>query len=259
MTKSNPPISSSWISWIRRNIERGCSRESMEKIMLEKAFSAKDIAAAFVYVDNNPPEKPDILISQHYLTKQKCQFYIDYIESQQSERAEVVEASEGPELKKTISDGRITDRINIDGVVGDVLQIMIDIYNNKINTHYDTSIEWFERPQFLRYLPGGEYRNHADAENWNPEKKQWIQNLDRQYSSVLYLNDNFEGGSLYFENFNLRIQPQTGLLVCFPADHHYCHAAEPLKSGKRYVLVCWAAARGFKRVQNEAPARSTFL
>jgi hypothetical protein len=56
-------------------------------------------------------------------------------------------------------------------------------------------------------------------------------------SSVGYLNDNYEGGELYFDKFDLKIKPQAGDLYLFPSSFIYSHAAMPVTEGTKYSIV----------------------
>ena len=49
------------------------------------------------------------------------------------------------------------------------------------------------------------------------------------------------------------------MLVAFPSDHRYLHAAETIESGNRYALVSWAAIRGSQRVNPEPPTTALYL
>lgn len=44
------------------------------------------------------------------------------------------------------------------------------------------------------------------------------------------------------------LPPARGLLIAFPSDARYLHAARPVKTGTRYALVSWAAAQNTPRV-----------
>lgn len=56
-------------------------------------------------------------------------------------------------------------------------------------------------------------------------------------SSVGYLNDDYEGGELYFDKFDLKIKPQAGDLYLFPSAFIYSHAAMPVTKGTKYSIV----------------------
>ena len=75
--------------------------------------------------------------------------------------------------------------------------------------------------------------------------------IDRDYSILLYLNEGYIGGEIDFPNFGLKFQPKKGLLLAFPSDARYVHAARPVTAGTRYALVSWAAAKGTIRTSLE--------
>lgn len=56
-------------------------------------------------------------------------------------------------------------------------------------------------------------------------------------SSVGYLNDDYDGGELFFDKFNLKIKPKAGDLYLFPSSFIYSHAALPVYNGVKYSIV----------------------
>ena len=85
----------------------------------------------------------------------------------------------------------------------------------------------------LRYRGGQEYKAHYDSGT----------RMGRCISALLYLNSDFEGGDLEFPNFGLRIKPQPGMLILFPSNFAYAHAARPVTNGTKYALVTWIKDR----------------
>ena len=64
-------------------------------------------------------------------------------------------------------------------------------------------------------------------------------------SSILFLNNDYEGGELSFKNtFNddeISIKPTPGTLLVWPSNILFPHAVKPVKKGIRYTIVAWAA------------------
>ena len=54
-------------------------------------------------------------------------------------------------------------------------------------------------------------------------------------SVVLYLNNNYEGGGLYFKEQNIKIKPEPGSIVIFPSVEPYYHESLPIESGVKYM------------------------
>ena len=56
------------------------------------------------------------------------------------------------------------------------------------------------------------------------------------YTSMLYLNDNFEGGELFFPQHNeYSIKPEAGMLLVFSGDINTMHGIRQIESGNRYT------------------------
>ena len=87
------------------------------------------------------------------------------------------------------------------------------------------------------------YKPHSDAEFFDQEKRQWCRIFDRDYSLLLYLNDDFRGGEVEFTYFNYTFEPKKGDLLIFPSNYLYLHEAKKVESGVRYVIVSWAATQ----------------
>ena len=53
----------------------------------------------------------------------------------------------------------------------------------------------------------------------------------------MYLNDEYEGGELFFPYFDLKFKPEAGDIVLFPSTFIWAHAALPVESGLKYSAV----------------------
>jgi len=56
-----------------------------------------------------------------------------------------------------------------------------------------------------------------------------------KYTTITYLNEGYVGGRTIIENTT--IEPETGKFIGFNADKMHC--VTELKSGERFVLICW--------------------
>lgn len=57
----------------------------------------------------------------------------------------------------------------------------------------------------------------------------------RGITAVVYLNDDFEGGELWFPDQNILIKPKPGLMVVFPSNKKFPHQVNPITSGRRFA------------------------
>ena len=145
----------------------------------------------------------------------------------------------------------------------EVRDMFYRVLSEKVEPQYGISIDWWEGVQFLRYAKGGKYNTHFDSHN-TPRRAPGEENIrrkvhDRDISVILYLNDNFVGGDLYFPDLDLRIKPERGMLVTFPSHPGYAHAAEPVKEGIRYAAVTWTSVKDVVKVREKAHAASTHM
>jgi hypothetical protein len=86
---------------------------------------------------------------------------------------------------------------------------------------------------------GGRHPKHAD--NCEPRDGGWVPNHtpQRDVSALYYLNEDFEGGEIVFEQHGLVIRPRTGLMVIFPSDRDHVHEVLPVVAGARYSVQTW--------------------
>jgi hypothetical protein len=58
----------------------------------------------------------------------------------------------------------------------------------------------------------------------------------RDFGSIVYLNDDYDGGELYFTRLDMRVKPTAGLLLAFTGGWHHEHAVLRVTSGLRLTM-----------------------
>lgn len=113
-------------------------------------------------------------------------------------------------------------------------KIWEDSYNAQLAPVEDYSqmfglapLKYWESFNFIKYGADQHFQVHSD------HGYSYICVL----SSVGYINDDYEGGELFFDKFNLKIKPRAGDLYLFPSSFIYSHAAMPVTSGVKYSIV----------------------
>lgn len=66
-----------------------------------------------------------------------------------------------------------------------------------------------------------------------------IQSMHRIFAWMTYLNDVQEGGDTYFKHFDLKIKPEVGKTLIWPAEWTHAHRGEVLKKGSKYIVTGW--------------------
>jgi hypothetical protein len=77
------------------------------------------------------------------------------------------------------------------------------------------------------YNPGAEMGRHFDL---HPDDNKTI------LSAVIYLNDDYEGGELYFDQQDIKIKPEAGCVIFFPSTEDFTHASLEIKSGQKECI-----------------------
>ena len=88
----------------------------------------------------------------------------------------------------------------------------------------------------VRWLPGQLQMPHADKELHIGEDAGKPNDFPYyDIAGLFYLNDDYEGGELYFPKHGIQFKPKKGAAYFFPGDLHYIHGVTEITSGIRYV------------------------
>jgi len=122
-------------------------------------------------------------------------------------------------------------------------------------------VEISEPIQFLKYdeANNGHFRSHSDSAYFDSGGVFQYTSPHRVFTSIIYLNDDFEGGELVLASVvddagqPIVIKPQAGMLIVFPSDVRFMHEVRPVIKGVRCAVVGWFNA--FEQVTSYKPTR----
>ena len=66
-----------------------------------------------------------------------------------------------------------------------------------------------------------------------------LNSLHRLFAWMTYLNDVDDGGQTNFAHYGIKIKPEIGKTVIWPAEWTHAHTGEILKSGTKYIVTGW--------------------
>lgn len=183
---------------------------------------------------------PGLAVVQNFLSAAQCNELVDFLSKQPSADATVkgINPSSG-EVDVRVDQQRITKAVHLGEMRETVIKYVALAFRDVAVPYFQAQLDTFSMPSALKYQPGGKFDLHADSEHWSASERNWIRSQNRDYSLLLYLNEGYDGGAISFPNFNIEIDPQQGMLLLFPSDHRFMHAAQSLISGERYVIVSW--------------------
>jgi Rps23 Pro-64 3,4-dihydroxylase Tpa1-like proline 4-hydroxylase len=117
----------------------------------------------------------------------------------------------------------------VSGMLYSSLEKAFEHYSNSIYPLAAKNIKSRENSiHLLRYQAGGHLPAHQD---------QGVSS--RVLSTVMYLNDDYEGGEIEFKNSNIKIKPEAGSIIFFPSNFLYSHEVYPITNGIRYSMPHW--------------------
>tara|TARA_B100000424_G_scaffold9860_1_gene7406 strand:+ start:138 stop:797 length:660 start_codon:yes stop_codon:yes gene_type:complete len=103
---------------------------------------------------------------------------------------------------------------------------------------FDEECVYPDHTDIVTWKSGMELKPHVDNMHiYNPDLKH--NTPHRDYSSIIYLNDNYEGGNTIFPNQNYKTTPKAGKLIVFPSGSSHPHGVTEVTSGVRYTLAMW--------------------
>ena len=89
------------------------------------------------------------------------------------------------------------------------------------------NLKYWEAFNFIKYGQGQHFMEHHDHGF----------SYNCTVSLVSYVNDDYEGGELFFRLQNLKVKAEAGDLFIFPSNFMYPHQAMPVTSGTKYSIV----------------------
>jgi predicted 2-oxoglutarate/Fe(II)-dependent dioxygenase YbiX len=147
------------------------------------------------------------------------------------------------DIPKDNWDNRVCDNAILSQISPEVDKIL-----KKYQSNHKKIIEDFFNLELIDNVPsiviwreGDIQPPHADKEQLDGSPNLYPKN---DIASLFYLNDDYEGGEIYFPIQNLQIKPSAGSAVFFPGDRFYQHGVTAVESGKRFTCPAfWGAMK----------------
>lgn len=115
----------------------------------------------------------------------------------------------------------------ISGLFQRLKPIIEDFFQVKVIPTGETIVKW---------LPGQFQNPHADKElHEGPDAGLPNDFPCYDLSSLFYLNDDYEGGELYFPLQDIKFKPKKGAAYFFPGDKNYIHGVTEVKGSNRFT------------------------
>lgn len=105
----------------------------------------------------------------------------------------------------------------------------------------------------VRYGLGGEYKEHYDTFSLADIDAKYS-GKQREFSLLVYLNENFSGGETVFTKRGITIKPSMGKLLMWSnlddqgsVDPLSKHAGMPIMAGEKWIAIIWVRTSPIKK------------
>lgn len=197
---------------------------------------------------------PDILLNNNPIIAQ----WDNWIDKKQikdimSKQVEQVAYTQGK--TKTDQGHVVTERRQcLNHIIGDNDRLCLTQLEGQAAKFLGAPSNHFEPGVLLKYEPGGYFQAHHDfnSQVWEGQRSNRIASL------LLYLNDDYEGGTTSFPDLGVTTQPRRGRAVFWRynysgtvTNHLFRHSGDPVISGIKYAVCLFLRDQPFVGKQRQ--------
>jgi prolyl 4-hydroxylase len=118
-------------------------------------------------------------------------------------------------------------------------------FNNYIDELYKCFIDYQHQWPFMKNIAvdigqfnvqkysKGDHFSHIHTERFG------LQTSNRLFAWMTYLNNVEDGGTTDFSHYDIKIKPEIGKTLIWPAEWTHAHSGKILNSGKKYIITGW--------------------
>jgi hypothetical protein len=107
---------------------------------------------------------------------------------------------------------------------------------NKLVQQADNTLELSGMGTIQRMQTGVELKSHVDQDT-DPSVR---------YASVLYIDEDYTDGEIFFKNFDVSLKPKSGSIIIFPGDAAHEHGVKHVGPGPtRHVIAGFIKVKDF--------------
>ena len=183
------------------------------------------------------------LIVENFLQRDECQELLAFLNSDHADFGSF-DLSADYWSGRTLTPDRLAHQ-SILGSFRDIRDRVVTTLHSTLEAHLGLQPPLFaDLVNFARWPSGYELHPHADSENPDgiPHPFPW-----RDFASVIYLNDDYDGGTIYFPNLNIELKPLPGTLITFPGTLRYLHGVRRVTGGMRHTIASFITFDESKR------------
>jgi hypothetical protein len=190
----------------------------------------------FIYYKDQPNtqsvygiELDRIVEIKDFVSAEEAKAMIDYFESKGVNWGPI--AFFGSEGMSVVHEDKNIEQF---GLPADFFGKLMGKYKEAIETIFERKVKPVNICHAQKWNIGGHASPHADNSEMDGTPNPFETN---KFVSLLYLNDDYEGGELYFPDLGIEFQPASLSWVAFNGGIENLHGVKPILDGVRYTFV----------------------
>ena len=122
-------------------------------------------------------------------------------------------------------------------------QIFQQYFNELHKCYTDYQNQWPFLKSSIKYIDIGQFniQRYYEGDHFASvhSERTSLDCLHRLFAWMTYLNEVEDGGHTSFTHYGVKVKPEIGKTLIWPAEWTHAHAGEVLKSGKKYIITGW--------------------
>ena len=185
-------------------------------------------------------KSPNFIGSWNIENDKLCNEIIKFFEENKSmQRIGITTTGYDPKLKKT------TDMVI---QPSDLKNKKYSLFNSYFNLLKDCFLDYRNQYPFLKHkFFSKTHIGNFNVQKYNPGddcshlhcESVSLDSLHRLFAWMTYLNNVDDSGTTNFEYYDIKVKPEIGKTLIWPAEWTHAHTGSILKSGTKYIITGW--------------------
>ncbi len=185
-------------------------------------------------------KSPNFIGSWNIENDKLCNEIIKFFEDHKSmQRVGITALGYDPKIKQTIDMTILPSNLK---------NQKYSLFNSYFNLLKDCFLDYRNQYPFLKH----KFFNRTHIGNFNVQKynsgdhfsqlhseRTSLDSLHRLFAWMTYLNNVDDGGTANFEYYDIKVKPEIGKTLIWPAEWTHAHTGSILKSGTKYIITGW--------------------
>ena len=150
-------------------------------------------------------------------------------------------------VTSSVVDTTIKKTTDISIKPNDLKNIKFKCLKDYIEELYNCYIDYQNQWPFVKsltenmHIGGFNIQKYSSGDHFSKihTERSGIKNIHRLFAWMTYLNDVDDGGITNFSHYDIRIKPEIGKTLIWPAEWTHAHNGEIINSGVKYIVTGW--------------------